>query len=175
MQKFFYLAGLCLALLGTARLEAQSHLGVNARDIVSITFDMNLNTHQYLILHCQNGVQIIDSTDANGVWNVPAGKTLVLLSMQVHGNCTQAYSSPSGFSITTLRRDRSGSQVGFPYITNLPQREYQQGELFTASDSWPSGLVIPSGHGLEAGVFNPTNPPPAEAFEVTYYGYYTAR
>jgi hypothetical protein len=141
---------------------------------VRVSFALTVGTLQCPVLVCQNGVQSTQYTDATGIWHVPIGKKLVLLSMQAEGNCLQAYTSPSGFTIMTICRATNGSQIGFPYMTELPQRSYMQNEIFTANSSWPAGIVLPSGCGVQPQTFNLSNPLPANSFVITYAGYFTS-
>jgi hypothetical protein len=173
MRKVLFTAILGLSLAAPSALSAQTHLGVNAGQIVTISFARTEGTMQATVLVCQNGVQSIQATDGTGIWHVPHGKKLVLLSMQVEGNCLQPYTSPSGFTFMTLCRAADGSQVGFPYMTELPKRSYLQNEIFIANSTRPAGIVIPAGGGLQPQAFNLDNPPPSTSYVVSYSGYYT--
>lgn len=171
-MKALFPGALCFSLLLASPLAAQSHLNVPASQIVNISFALTDGSIQSTVLVCENGVQTIQFTDATGIWHVPHGKKLIILSMQASGNCLQPYTSPSGFTVMTICRAVDGSQVGFPFMTELPQRSYMQNEIFIANSYWPAGIVIPARAGVQPQAFNLSNPPPATSFTVTYSGYF---
>ena len=173
MRNIILSLALALSINTATPLSAQSHLGANisTANIASVSFDIVGSFVQYIHVF-KNGTETLHTTDASGIWRVPAGKKFVILSSEVLMYSPQAASSP-GVSIMSTVRGTNGLQVGMPFFTVIKNTDLVANEWAHGTSQWPSGIVIPAGLGISniCGSFDGQGIN-FNTYQIIFYGYF---